>query len=800
MRDIKKVAVLGAGVMGSGIAAHLANAGVKVLLLDIVPPDLKPEEKEDRNARNRFAMNGLQNALKAKPAAFYVKDNAELIEVGNFEDDLEKIKDCDWVIEAVIENLEIKRKLFEQVDKHRGENTIVTSNTSGLSLEKMIEGRTEGFRKHFFITHFFNPVRYMKLLEIIPGKDTDPELVDFIVNFATWKLGKGIVYGKDTPNFIANRIGVYGMMKTIHLMVEMGYEVDEVDAIVGPALGRPRSAAFGTADLVGLDTFLHVAHTVYENCPDDEERDVFKEPDFLKHMVENQLLGRKSGAGFYKREKDPDTGEKKKLVFDYKNLSYREAKKYDYESLKAAKGIHDVDERVRKVVFAEDRAGLFAWKVMAHTLIYAANRLGEIADDIVNIDNAMKWGFNWTRGPFETWNALGVKKVVERMEQEGMNVPGWVKEMLDAGHEAFYVEKDGVLHYWDPQSKSYKPVPRPKELIILKDLKKDKKRIVASNMSASLVDIGDDVLCLEFHSYLVPNMNPIDDDMVDMMDKGVEEAERNFKGLVIHNQSENFSAGANVMLLLMSARNKDWDKINDIVSRFQMANLKLRRSKVPVVAAPFGFTLGGGAEVVMGADRVCAAAETYMGLVEVGVGLIPGGGGTLDLLIRNLEGIDEPILSNLPFIRNAFETIAMAKVASSGEEAKKMKFLRSNDKIVPNRDLQLHVAKQMVIGMYNEGYEPPKSVKLHLPGLDGVATFKVVLRNLRQTHQITEYEEKIGEKLAYVLCGGDTHISHPLSEEYILELEREAFVSLCGEEKTQERMEYFLKHNKPLRN
>lgn len=800
MREIEKVAVLGAGVMGSGIAAHLANANVRVLLLDIVPPDLPEDKKKDKSARNALADKGLQNALSARPAAFFIKEKAELIETGNFEDDLPRIKECDWIIEAVVENLEIKKKLFEQVDKYRKEGSIVSTNTSGLSIRKMAEGRSQDFRKHFLGTHFFNPVRYMRLLEIIPGDETDPSVIEDIVKFCTIRLGKGIVYGKDTPNFIANRIGVYGMMKIVHLMAEMGYEIDEIDKIFGPALGRPKSAVFGTADLVGLDTLLHVAKTVYDNCPEDEERNVFKPPEFIQKMVEKGLLGRKSKAGFFKLEKDAQTGEQKMFVIDYRTLNYREEKKYSYPSLQNAKMIHDVSERIKSVITAEDRAGEIAWKATAYTLVYSANRLGEIADDIVNIDTAMKLGFNWAKGPFETWDIIGVKESVERMEKEGIKVPQWVKEMLEKGFDSFYKEIDGTLHYYDPVSKKYKVVPKPPELIILKDLKKDKKRVVYAGSSASLIDIGDDVLCLELHSALVPDMNPIDDDIVNTIEKGIEEAEKNYKGLVITSESQNFSAGANVMLLLMAARNKDWKTIENIVKRFQYANRNLRLSKVPVVSTPFGFTLGGGAELAMGADRICAHAETYMGLVEVGVGLIPGGGGTLQLLIRHLEGIEEPILSNLPFIRDVFMTIATAKVSTSAEEARKLKFLRKTDKIVMNRDLLLHTAKKMVIGMYEEGYERPQPVKLRLPGLDGVASIKVVLMNMRMTNQITEYEQKIGEKLAYVLCGGDTHIDHPVDEEYILELEREAFLSLCGEEKTQERMEYFLKYNKVLRN
>jgi 3-hydroxyacyl-CoA dehydrogenase len=805
-REIRKVAVLGAGVMGSGIAAHLANVGIPVLMLDIVPPKFTEEDEkagltpEDPRFRNKFALKGLEGLKKAKPALLYSKKFLDLISVGNFEDDWDKLAECDWIVEVVVERLDIKQQVFERVEEVRKPGSIISSNTSGLSINAMAEGRSEEFRQHLLVTHFFNPVRYMRLLELVPNKDTLPEVLEFMADFGRFRLGKGIVYGKDTPNFVGNRIGVYGIMATIRAMMEMDYQVDEVDAITGPALGRPKSAAFGTVDLVGLDVLAHVVRTLDEGCPDDEEHDLFKVPDFLNRMIESGALGRKAKGGFYKREKQPD-GKKISLVIDWKTGEYRPKERYKYPSLGKARNIHDVRERVKAVVFADDRAGAFAWRVTRDTLAYTSRRLGEIADTIVDIDNALKWGFNWELGPFENWDALGVREVVERMQAEGVQPAQWVLDMLAAGAESFYQEGPDGRKYWDPQSGSYVPEKLPESFILLRHVKQREGAVVFENPGASLVDIGDGIACVEFHSALQPKLNPIDDQIMEVMHKALEIGPEQFRGLVIHHQGENFSAGANLLMILEAIQTQQWKAIDEMIRVFQGMTTGLRKAPIPVVTAPFGFTFGGGCEITMGGDRACAAAETYIGLVEVGVGLIPAGGGCLFMLERMLENpMDKPILSNLPFVRKAFENIAMAKVATSGEEARELGILRPWDKVVVNRDEQLATAKKMAIGMAEEGYRPPLPKTFNLPGKEGVATFKMMLHNLKLTHWVTSYDTVVATHLANILCGGDTTIHEPVTEQQILDLEREAFLSLCGEPKTQDRIKYMLANNKPLRN
>ncbi len=801
---IEKVAVLGAGIMGSGIAAHLANAGIPSLMLDIVPPELAPEDekagltKDDKRFRNKFALKGLEAIKKSRPALMYSKKFMQLIEVGNFEDDLERLGECDWVIEVVVERLDIKQKLFEKVEKVVKPDTVVSSNTSGLSIEGMVKGRSETFKKNFLVTHFFNPVRYMHLLEIVPGKDTDPQVVKDVVDFGTFRLGKGIVYGKDTPNFVANRIGVFGMMATLHAMLDMEYRVDEVDAITGSAMGRPKSASFGTADLVGLDTFIHVVNTLKEGCPDDEAQWAFEIPDVLSGLVSKGALGRKSGAGFFRAVKK-DMGKKEILVLDYKTGEYVSQVKPDIPSLKQAKKFHDPGERIKSVVFADDRAGAFAWRVMKDVLAYSANRMGEIADRIVDVDTGMKWGFNWELGPFETWDALGVEATVEKMEKDGTPVAPWVKEMVKAGCPTFYRDGDGGREFYDIESKAYKTIPKPDTFLILKDIKRQKPAVL-ENPGASLVDLGDGIACIEFHSATQPAMNPIDQDIMEIMHKGIEIAERDFRGLVVHHQAAQFCAGANIAMILEAAKAGMWDAIGDMVGKFQGMTLGLRRARIPVVTAPFGFTFGGGAEITMGGDRVCAHAETYMGLIEVGVGLVPAGGGHLFMLERALAGIDQPILSNMPFIQKAFETVAMAKVGTSAENARELKYLRPFDKVEISREQQLYTAKRMAIAMAEEGYQPPLPRHFNLPGKDGIATVKMFLHNMKNTHWVTPHDVKIATHVGTILCGGDTTINNPVSEQTILDLEREAFVSLCGEEKTHARIQYMLEKGKPLRN
>jgi 3-hydroxyacyl-CoA dehydrogenase len=801
---IEKVAVLGAGIMGSGIAAHLANAGIPSIMLDIVPPEFKPEDekagltKEDKRFRNKFALNGIAGLKKSKPAMTYSSRVLQLIETGNFEDDLQRLAECDWVIEVVVERLDIKQKLFEKVEKVIKPGTIVSSNTSGLSIEGMVEGRSKEFKKNFLVTHFFNPVRYMHLLELVPGKATDPQVMKDIAEFGMFRLGKGIVYGKDTPNFVGNRIGVFGMMATLHATLEMGYRFDEVDAITGTPMGRPKSASFGTADLVGLDTFIHVVNTLKEGCPDDEGQWAFKIPEVLSQMVAKGALGRKSGAGFFKAQKK-DGGKREILVLDVTKGDYVSQEKPDIPSLKQAKKIHDPGARIKHVVNADDRAGAFAWRVLRDTLAYSAHRLGEIADTVVDIDTALRWGFNWELGPFQVWDALGVEETVKRMEKDGTALPAWVKEMIKAGNPSFYREGKTTTEFYDVAKKAYVPVAKPESFIILKDVKRQKAPIF-ENAGASLVDLGDGVACIEFHSATQPAMNPIDDQIIEVMLKGIAIAEKDFRGLVVHHQAEHFCAGANIAMLLEASKAKQWDAIDKMVTNFQGMTLGLRRCKIPTVTAPFGFTFGGGAEITMGGDRVCASAETYMGLIEVGVGLLPAGGGHLFILERMLAGVDKPVLSNMPFIQQAFETIAMAKVSTGAENARELKYLRPFDKIEICREQQLHTAKRMAIGMDEEGYVPPLPMSFALPGKDGIATLKMILHNMKHTHWVTPHDVKIASHIAKILCGGDTTINNPVSEQTILDLEREGFLSLCAEEKTQERIAFMLERGKPLRN
>ena len=805
--DIRRAAVLGAGVMGSGIAAHLANAGIPVLLLDIVPPKLSEEDEkkgltvDDPRFRNKFALAGLEGIKKSKPAALYSKRYLPLIEIGNFEDDWHRLADCDWIVEVVVERLDIKQQVFARVDEVRKSGSIISSNTSGLSIAGMTEGRSEDFKQHFLVTHFFNPVRYMRLLELVAGEQTKPEILEFFTNFGRFRLGKGIVFGKDTPNFIGNRIGTYGIAATFKAMIEMDYQVDEVDAITGPAMGHPSSASFGTVDLVGIDVLAHVTNTIFEGCADDEQRDIFQVPDFIQTMIEAGSLGRKTKkqGGFYRMQKD-EAGKKTKLVIDWKTGEYRPKERPNIPSLKKAKATHDVKQRLRDVVFADDRAGAFAWRLMRDTFAYSSIRFGEISDSIVDIDNALRWGYNWDLGPFEAWDVLGVAQVVEKMEAEGVKPAPWVTEMLAAGHEMFYIDSADGRQYYDPASNAYLKEPKPDTFLVLADIKRDPKKIVYGNKSASMVDIGDGVACIEFHSALQPRMNPIEDKVMDVMHKGLEIAEKDFRGLVIHHQGENFSVGANLLMVLEGIQANQWLAIDEMIQQFQAMTRNLLKARIPVITSPFAFTFGGGTEITMGGDRVCAAAETYMGLVEVGVGLIPAGGGCWGMLERVLEGIDEPVLSNLPFIRIAFENIGMAKVATSGEEARDRKFLRPSDKVEINRDQQLWTAKRMAIAMSEEGYAPPLPKKLNLPGREGLATLEMMLHNMKLTHWISSHDEKIAGHLGRILTGGDTTINDPVDEQTILDLEREAFLSLCGEPKTQDRISYMLVNNKPLRN
>src|SRR5581483_1075287 len=705
-RTINKVAVLGSGVMGAAIAAHFANAGVPVLLLDIAPKELTEEEKakgltlESKAVRNRIATIGLNAAKKAKPAAFFVPEYADRVSIGNFDDDLSRVKDCDWIIEAIVENLAIKQQLLKRVDEHRAPKAIVSSNTSGISIRAMSEGLSPEFRRHFLGTHFFNPPRYMRLLELIPTADTDPDVTAFIADYSDRVLGKGIVYAKDTPNFIANRIGLFGAMHGISVMTKGGYIIEEVDKITGPAIGHAKSASFRTADLAGIDTFVHVANNLYQTATDDEWRDIYVVPDFLKKMVERGMLGNKTKGGFYKKTKSAE-GKDEILTIDINTLEYRPKAKINLPSLEMTKGIENTAERIKALTFGKDRVGAFLWETTSELLLYTARRIPEISDDILQIDNAMKWGFNWELGPFALWDALGLERTVERMREEGKEIPSNIARMLDGGNKSFYKKESGHTYYYDLQKGEYHKVPEQPGVIFLAALK-DRNAVIKKNAGASLIDIGDGVACLEFHS----KMNSIGGDTLQMMNFAIKEVAENFEGLVIGNHGENFSVGANLMLLLLEAQEQNWEEIDLMIRAFQNGTMSLRYSPKPVVVAPFGMTLGGGCEITLHADRVRASAETYIGLVEVGVGLIPGGGGTKEMVARATEGL-APGVDPFPFIKNVAEMVAMAKVATSAAEARKMGFLRTGDSITMNRARLIADAKETVLAMVREGYKAP---------------------------------------------------------------------------------------------
>jgi len=795
---VKKVAVLGAGVMGSGIAAHFANAGVPVLLLDIVPPFLSEEEKKDPAKRNMFAAGALKKAPKAKPiSAFYKKSDTILVDVGNFDDDLAKVKDCDWIIEVVKEDLAIKQGLFAKLDELTGPDTIISSNTSGLAIKDMIAGRSEKFRKNFLVTHFFNPVRVMKLLELVVGEETDPAVVERVAAFGEQYLGKGIVYGKDTPNFIGNRLGIHGMMVAIQEMMEMGLTVEDVDSVAGVPMGRPRSAAFKTVDMVGLDTFASVSKTVYDGCPDDEEREVFKVPDFVNKMVENGWLGNKARGGFYKKGKD-ETGKRTFLALDYNTCDYRPADRPKWDSVKATKGIDETGPRIKKLLEGDDKIAQFGWKVTARSLIYSITRLGEIADDVVNMDRAMKWGYNWELGPFEVWDAIGVKESVERMKADGYAVPAKLDVLFEKGDGVFYKELDGTLNYFDFITEAYKPVPWSKKWLTLDTYRKT-GNVVETNDSASLHNMGDGILGLEFHS----KMNAIDDGIVRMMWEGVEKLESDeWNGMVIYNEGANFSVGANILMINMYANQKKFDLIEEIVHQFQQVNTALHRAPKPVVAAPHQMSLGGGCEVCLGASHILAHAEWYVGLVEVAVGLIPGGGGCKEMMIRWLDQIPPGVdISDLKYIQRAFEIIGMAKVGLGAGEAEEMRVIRpGRDGFVTSRDNQLYNAKHLALGLYEGGYTPDAPRIMSVPGRDGIANINVGLYSFGLAGYVSEWDTHIAKKLAYVLCGGDVAPGTKVHEDKILELEKEAFMSLVGEPLTKARIQHMLLKNKPLRN
>ena len=795
--QIRKAAVLGAGVMGAQIAAHLANAGIPCLLLDIVPKELNPDEKakglslESKAVRNRIAQAGLDGAKKARPAAFFSPERADLVAVGNFDDDLAKLKECDWIVEAIIENLEIKRSLYAKIEPHLKPEAIVSSNTSGIPIAALAEGRGEGFRKRFLGTHFFNPPRYLHLLELIRTPDTAGEVSCFMSGFCDRVLGKGVVYAKDTPNFIGNRIGTFAMLDGIRVMIDGGYTPEEVDALTGTVIGHAKSASFRTIDIVGLDTAAHVARNLYEAVATDEKRESFKLPEVIEKMVERRLLGDKTKGGFFKKVGDEI------LTLDLNTFEYRPRMKPKFASLEAARNIDDLTERLRTLVYAKDRAGEYLWRTVSDTLIYAANRIPEIADSIVEVDNAMKWGFAHELGVFETWDALGVEKSVSRMREEGRQVPQNVEKMLAQGATSFYKNENGVRHYFDFAAGEYQPERVLPGITILKS-QKDQGAEIKKNAGASLIDLGDGVACVEFHS----KMNSLGGDSLQMIGTALKEVEKNFEGLVIGNQGANFSVGANIMLILLTSQEGDWDELHSAVRFFQNTTMSLRYSPKPVVVAPFQMTFGGGCEMVLHAPKNVADAECYIGLVEVGVGLIPGGGGTKEMAVRAWDAVaDNPEADHFSYLRRYFELAAMAKVSTSAVEARHLGILRPQDRIVMNRDRVIEEAKQAVLTMVKEGYRPPQPRQdILVLGEQALTKFKLGVHMLRRGGYISDHDALIGTKIGEVVSGGNLTRPTRVSEQYLLDLEREAFVSLCGTRATQERLAHMLKTGKPLRN
>ncbi|MCS6822691.1 MAG: 3-hydroxyacyl-CoA dehydrogenase NAD-binding domain-containing protein [Cytophagaceae bacterium] len=798
-RQIKKVAVLGSGVMGSRIACHFANIGVETLLLDIVPQELNDAEKakgltlQDKAVRNRIVNNALQNAIKSSPAPLYDKVLERNITTGNFEDNMKDIAECDWVLEAVVENLDIKKSIFEKVEKFRKPGTLISSNTSGIPIHLMIDGRSEDFQKHFCGTHFFNPPRYLELFEIIPTAKTDKEVVDFFMHYADLFLGKTPVLCKDTPAFIANRIGVYGLMETLEATLSLGLTVEEVDQLTGPVIGRPKSATFRTMDVVGLDTLIKVANNLYAALPHDEAREKFKIPELLIKMEQNKWLGEKTKQGFYKKVSSPD-GKSEILSLNLSTLEYGPQSKSKFATLEQTKTIDDLKERLKILINGKDKAGEYYRKTFLGLFCYVSHRIPEIADELYRIDAAMRAGFGWQMGPFETWDAIGLEKGMALLTEAGLKPAAWVYDMLSAGNTSFYKIENGKRLYYDISSKSYKIIPGTEGFIILDTLRAS--HVVWKNSGATLFDIGDGVLNLEFHT----KMNTLGGEVIEAINKSIAIAEKDFNGLVIANEGENFSAGANLALLLMYAIEQEYDEIDFMVRTFQNTMMRVRYSAIPVVVAPRGLTLGGGCELTLHADRVQAHAETYIGLVEFGVGLIPAGGGTKEFVLRVSDSFEDGdiMLNNL---KNAYMNIATAKVATSAHEARTMRILRDADRITLNRSRHIADAKQSVLDLYRSGYTQPKQRRdIKVLGKSALGMFYAGANAMLAGKFISEHDVKISQKLAYVMCGGDLSAPTLVSEQYLLDLEREAFLSLTGEKKTLERIQSILNTGKPLRN
>jgi len=815
---IEKVAVLGAGTMGSRIAAHFANAGVPCWLLDIVPSELTAEEKSrgaslsDSTVRNRIARAGLDAALKSRPAAFFVPAAAERITIGNFEDNLDWCARADWIVEVVAENLEIKRNLLARVALHRRPQAIVTTNTSGLPIHQIAASADAGFQQHWAGTHFFNPPRYMKLVELIPGPATLPEVLDTLEDFCDRRLGKGVVRAKDTPNFIANRIGTFAILTAMNQMTSLGMTVEEVDACTGPAIGWPKSATLRTADIVGLDVLAHVVENIHENAPGDESRELYRVPPLVQDLVRRGWLGEKTGRGFYQRVRKGADSEI--LTLDPATMEYRPRQKARFASIDAVRTIEDTPERLRSLLAPVlagqpgDKAQKFLWSLISETCLYAARRVPEISDSIADVDRAMRWGFGWELGPFELWDTLGVEAVINRLAQDlaqkeagaSRAVPPLVSRLLASGAKSFYRSAQGQTTIFDAVAGTPAKLSEPDGVILLKSLKERSKE-VARNSGASLIDLGDGVLCCEFHA----KMNAIGDDIAAMLEAGVKRLSADFDAMVIANQSVNFSAGANLLLLLVAAQEQEWDEIHRAVRRFQNANLAIKHAPRPVVVAPQGLALGGGCEICLHGARIHAAAEAYIGLVETGVGLIPAGGGSKEMIVRSNEhaagGVD---LDLFHAMKPIFETLAMAKVSTSAEEARGLGFLRPADLVSMNRDRSVADAKATALALLRAGYTPPAAppthASIHVLGEELIAGAKLAIHMMLRGGYISEYDAHVARKLAHVLAGGALSAAQLVSEQYLLDLEKEIFVSLCGERKTQERIAHTLKTGKPLRN
>jgi 3-hydroxyacyl-CoA dehydrogenase len=799
-RHIKKVAILGSGVMGSRIACHFANVGCEVLLLDILPKEPNDAEKakgltiESKPVRNRIVNEALQFALTSNPSPIYLKSFASRIQTGNFEDDMPKIAEVDWIIEVVIERLDIKQQVFTNIEKFRKPGTLISTNTSGIPIHLMLDGRSDDFKKHFAGTHFFNPPRYLPLLEVIPTKETAPEIIDFYMTFGSKILGKKTVLCKDTPAFIANRVGVYSIMALFHAVEEMDLSIEEVDKLTGPVLGRPKSATFRTCDVVGLDTLVHVANGLKENCPDDEERALFEVPSFVQRMIENNWLGSKTKQGFYKKTVDAE-GKKVFLTLNLKTMEYEPSKKVSFPTLEMTKAIDDLEQRTKMLFAGMDKAGEFYRKTFGGLFAYVTNRIPEISEDLYKIDDAIKAGFGWELGPFETWDILGFKQGKELAEKAGKKLPVWIGEMEAAGFTSFYKSENGKRLYYNQHSKSYEIIPGTEELVSLQALRTSNK--VWGNSDATLVDLGDGILNLEFHT----KMNTIGGGVIEGINKSIELAEKEYKGLVISNTGGNFSAGANVGMIFMMAVEQDYDELNFAVKAFQDTMMRVRYSNIPVIVAPHNMALGGGCELSMHSDKVVAHAELYMGLVEFGVGLIPGGGGSKEFAKRFSEELKDGDIK-INRLRERFLSIGQAKVSTSAYEAFDLGYLRpGTDEVVVSREYQLTRAKAAALELANKGYIAPKREKnITVLGQEGLGIIYVGANSMKSGHYMSEHDQVISEKLGWVMCGGDLSENTVVSEQYLLDLERKAFVELCQQRKTLERLESLVKSGKILRN